>query len=543
MRGRADMHGHMLSRRDLLRSGLAGAGALALGPTFWQEALSASAAVPGPGPYGPLAGADVRGLRLPAGFRSRLIAQGNVPVPGTAYTWHVFSDGQATFATDDGGFVLVSNSEAPATFGGGASAIRFDADGHSRDAYRILDGTDINCAGGRTPWATWLSCEEVDRGRVWECDPFGRAPAVPRPAMGVFKHEAATVDPDDQRVYLTEDVADGCLYRFTPEHYPSLASGLLELAVVEPGGGVSWKPVPDPSAALMPTRSQVVGATRFERGEGIWFDSGVVYVATTRDSRIHAYDTLTKTIEVLYDANASNGPLRNVDNLTVSVAGDLFVCEDGDDLQICVISREREVAPFLQLTGQAHAGSELTGVVFDPSGSRLFLSSQRGHGPGAIYEVAGPFRDERRPQQVYPPMRVARPMRVEVQESIRLQVLLGRGLPVRVEVEGATGLALTLGSARTRRRGRRIEPLAPARRWTFARRRRRLTSGGRLKIWLRPGPNARRALRRRRITRLLVTVVARDAFGNRRRIVAHVVLRRPRGRHRERRRRRLSSGG
>ena len=114
----------------------------------------------------------------------------------------------AAFRLDDGGFVLVSNSE---NFKGGASALRFGSGGQVEDAYSILSGTTQNCSGGGTPWGTWLSCEEVEDGRVWECNPSGRRKAVPHPAMGIFKHEAAAVDERRRRVYLTEDLIDGGL--------------------------------------------------------------------------------------------------------------------------------------------------------------------------------------------------------------------------------------------------------------------------------------------------------------------------------------------
>jgi uncharacterized protein len=403
-----------MRRREFLQASVVGAGALAFGPAFWRDALAAPA-VSGRGPYGPLRPPDPNGIMLPEGFSSRPVAMGNVPVAGTTYPWHIFSDGQATYATRDDGFILVSNSENPPDVGagpptgsGGASAIRFSKEGDILDAYPILSGTSVNCAGGATPWGTWLSCEEHTRGQVWECDPRGREEAVARPAMGVFEHEAVAVDPKHRRVYLTEDNAQGGFYRFTSDNYPDLSSGKLAVARVREDRTVEWVRVPDPAATSVPTRDQVEGMTRFNRGEGIWFDSGIVYVCTTNDSKIHTYDTRSRKMGVLYDAaKFASPPLTNVDNVTVSRSGDLFVCEDTDDsddpgFDIGIITPGRKVARFLKLTGRQHTGaggdarSEITGVVFDPSGKRMFFSSQRGFSVGVIYEVTGPFRTRRR---------------------------------------------------------------------------------------------------------------------------------------------------
>ena len=384
----------MQRRREFIQTGVAVAGAAAFGSQFWREALAATAR-PGPGPYGPLGAPDVNGLSLPAGFSARLIARANVPVPGTTHAWHLFPDGQATFPTRDGGWILVSNCEAPASIGGGAEAIRFARDGAIKDAYRILADTNINCSGGGTPWGTWLSCEEVDKGKVWECDPWGKKPAVARPALGVFKHEAAAVDPRGRRVYLTEDLGDGGFYRFTPTCWPDLSKGLLEIASVGTNGWVTWHPVPDPSAATTPTRQQVPGSTPFARGEGIWYDDGTVYVATTADNKVHAYDTRWRRIEVIYDAaKLTDPPLTGVDNITVARSGDLYVCEDNGtgSLDMVIITPGRRLARFLTASGPHHAVSELTGVSFDPRGKRLYFSSQRFDGTGAIFEVSGPFR-------------------------------------------------------------------------------------------------------------------------------------------------------
>lgn len=391
----------MPTRREFIGFGVGGVAAASVGVALWHELLASSPpSVDHRAPsYGPLRASDANGLRLPEGFEARAIARGGEIVPGTSYRWHEASDGMATFPLDDSGWILVSNSEVSPD--GGASAIRFDAGGEIVDAYRILGGTERNCSGGGTPWGTWLSCEEVDRGAVWECDPSGRTTAVRRPAMGVFKHEAAAVDPRGRRVYMTEDVEDGGLYRFTPDRWPSLERGRLEIAAVERGGATRWREVPDPSAEDTPTRYQVEASTPFKRGEGIWFDDGMVFVATTSDSRIHAYDVAEERLTVLYDGHARDAaPLMHVDQLTATSAGEIFVCEDNgaERMDVGAMDRRGRIARFLSIGGPEHAGSEPTGVIFDPGERRMYVASQRAggsggeDGPGAVYEISGPFR-------------------------------------------------------------------------------------------------------------------------------------------------------
>jgi secreted PhoX family phosphatase len=381
----------MLTRRGWLGKALAGGCALGFATAGWTRALQAGAVL-GPSPYGPLGAPDANGIRLPAGFASRLLATSGQPVAGTSLTWHFAPDGGATFARPDGGWVYVSNAELP---NGGVGALRFAGDGSVVDAYTILSGTRINCAGGPTPWGTWLSCEEYGRGRVWECDPQQPGQGVVRPAMGRFIHEAAAVDPKTGFVYLTEDDGEGRFYRFRPSRWNDLSAGVLEAAFVAPDGAVSW-------IRVSPRRGyRGADTTAFARGEGAWYADGVVYFCTTSDDRVWALHTASDRLEVLYDAAAlgADAPLREPDNVTVhDASGDVYVAEDADDLQLVLLASaagERIAAPFLQLVG--HEGSELAGPAFSPDGSRLYFSSQRGTGgrsnsPGLTYEISGPFR-------------------------------------------------------------------------------------------------------------------------------------------------------
>lgn len=423
-----------MHRRDLLKRATGMGMAMALGPAFWQRALAAPVE-PGRSPYGELLPPDANGLQLPEGFSSRIVALSMEPVGDTGHTWHPFPDGGACLPTDDGGWIYVSNSENPPPeeipfedaiqpyvepFGGGVGAIRFDADGNVTDAYWILEGSRSNCAGSLTPWGTWLSCEEWEdsvpfaAGQVYECDPLG-GPPVLRPSLGAFKHEMVAVDPDRRRLYLTEDQDDGLLYRYTPPAGAwgtgdALDGGTMEAMKVAADGRVTWLPVPDADAPLAPLRESVPGATPFNGGEGVVYDQGRVYVTTKNDDRVWVHDVDGQTMTVLYDAADHAQPVLNgVDNIIVSAAHDLYVAEDGGNLEVCVITPDLTVFPIVRMTGGHHGlenpsddvptVSEVTGLALSPDGNRLYFNSERGTGtlpaglgPGILYEVTGPFR-------------------------------------------------------------------------------------------------------------------------------------------------------
>ena len=393
-----------LDRLHFVRTGWELFGLLSLGSAYSSVASCAplipTSALKG---IGPLGDPNPAGLRLPSGFVGREIARSGHRVrraDGSKidYRWHTFPDGGACFKTDDGGWIYVSNSEVQVPGAGGAGAIRFDAQGQVVDAYSILQGTTCNCAGGPTPWGTWLSCEEIESGYVFECDIYGKKAAEKIPALGRFVHEAVAVDDERQHIYLTEDRKDGCFYRFTSagrleDGRLDLSQGRLEVARVE-GGSVSWLEVPNPTPGLMdtPTRHQVPGSTPFKGGEGIWYHDQTVYFTTKGDNRVWTYDVIRQRLSLRYDyQTAPDRMLSGVDNITVTPDGHVLVAEDGDDMQIVILGPHGDIYPLVQVVGQDH--SEITGPALSPHGQRLYFSSQRGNHRGITYEVTGHLLD------------------------------------------------------------------------------------------------------------------------------------------------------
>lgn len=331
---------------------------------------------------------DVNGFLLPPHFASRVIARSGQLIAGTSYTFLNNPDGAGMVSRADGGWWLLWNGES-SNGGGGVAALRFDAGGALVAAQGVLTGMNRACAGGVTPWDTWLACEEVDHGTVWGVDPTGVRPTTQHLAMGRFMHEAAAVDGERRAVYLSEDEPDGFFYRYL---YPpsGLDGGVLEAALLDSDGRVTWLGIPDPLAATVQCRGQVA-ATRFRGGEGLCImDGRQVFLTTKHDDLVWRYDILDERMDVLYQPSPGS-VLSGVDNIAVTPGHDLLVCEDGGNMELVAVELNGSATVVARLTGQP--SSELTGVNVSPDGRRVYVGSQRGISStqGIIYEISGPF--------------------------------------------------------------------------------------------------------------------------------------------------------
>jgi hypothetical protein len=420
--------------------------------------------------FGPLVHKPQEILSLPKGFTAQVISRAGEKMhddllsPGA-------HDGMGAFRGKSGKVILVRNHElvpyaANGPFGsdyslrdkinkdkvydfgkgektcvGGTTTMVYDEEkGKVELEYLSLVGTVRNCAGGITPWNSWITCEESDLKKGDEQGALEKdhgynfevkaseqiSLSDPRPikAMGRFVHEAVAVHRATGIVYQTEDIADGCFYRYVPNEYGNLHKGgkLQALALKEwksadtrnwpettksfpqkKSFDVQWVDLDNVEAPDndLRIRAFAKGAAKFARGEGVWFGKNELYFACTNGGaktygQIFKYTpsryegkSLEKTsagkLELFLEPNNTN-IFQHCDNLTVAPWGDVVICEDKRDPRIIGITREGKSYEIAKNIG--YSQSEFAGPVFSPSGKTLFINIQK---PGLTLAITGPW--------------------------------------------------------------------------------------------------------------------------------------------------------
>ena len=435
----------MISRRRFIEQTSAAFAAL----TLVGCADSASTPTSGAFGYGPLR-RDPNGLLdLPEGFSYRVLSQlgdlmdDGAKVPDKA-------DGMGCFQGTNGELILVRNHELrPNDDDGAVIPEGFDAkdgrilpggtthivlDGQSmavKRQFRSLGGTIRNCAGGITPWNSWLSCEEAPvnpgerhgeglgqaHGWVFEvpADASGLINPAPLRALGRFNHEAACVDPKTGTVYLTEDRDDGVLYRFLPEQWGSLHRGgqLQAMAVEGVTDTRNWHTrsirsgealtvrwidldqVESPKDDLR-YRATAKGAAILARGEGIHMGDGEIFVCSTSGGSEKCGQVLrlkpglhgsADTVDLFFESR-SHQLFNSGDNLTVAPNGHLIVCEDQYTAQVDNYLRGLTATGVPYGLARLRLQTELAGACFSPDGGTLFVNV---FSPTRTLAITGPW--------------------------------------------------------------------------------------------------------------------------------------------------------
>lgn len=444
----------MLTRRTMIRRTAAAAGFLGL-----QNLIGRTDGIAIPSPYGPLAPKrddDETGvyLTLPPDFHYRVLSRaGDVMDDGNRSPINLDAMGLFVVGNE---WRLVRNHEVkelalpispgPWSYdslaGGGTTTLVIDPTTlRTTRRFVSLSGTFGNCAGGTTPWGTWISCEET----VNPSPPFGKnhgycfevpaaansaVNATPLPALGRFVHEAAAVDPDTGIVYLTEDQDRAGLYRCIPNQPGNLAAGgrLQMLGIrnaptydavtgqtINKRLPVVWADVanPDPpnafaNPAAVFDQGRARGGARFRRLEGAWFEDGSLYFTATTGGnsalgqvwqyrppstrKRRAVGPSSEGDLTLLFESSSFDTLRLPDNLTMTPRGALLLCEDNgtDPCFLRVLTKEGNIFPFAQnvATGFGIVSNEFAGATFSPDGETLFVNL---FGPGLTVAIRGPW--------------------------------------------------------------------------------------------------------------------------------------------------------
>jgi uncharacterized protein len=294
--------------------------------------------------------------------------------------------------------------------------------------FASLSGTVRNCAGGATPWGSWLTCEETlvgpaannsftqPHGYIFEIPAanYGESPAIAFKAMGRFNHEAVAVDPVTSFVYETEDGDPSGLYRFIPNHpgFPGqpadlAAGGQLQMLVVANSpqydtrrnqtAGVAldavWVTIdfPDPQPGQPSTVSQGMtkGGARFARLEGAWHGNNSIYFVSTSGGnaglgQIWKYTpttTDTGTLTLVYEPTSS-AVLQAPDNLHFTPRGGILLCEDGSGQNF--VRGLTLAGTVFDFVVHNTSNSECAGATFSRDGETLFFNYQ---GTGETFAV------------------------------------------------------------------------------------------------------------------------------------------------------------
>lgn len=428
-------------------------------------------------PWGPLKPDPHRILDLPEGFSYRVLSRAGDKMDDGFLTPGQ-PDGMAAFPGPDGSVILVrnhelnfvgssgygpfkDNSKLPDDFDaslcyapgdgkkvaphvGGTTTLVFDpATGRLKSHFLSLLGTDRNCAGGPTPWGSWITCEEPAdlvtgaqrrHGYCFEVPATakpGITPPVPLKDMGRFRHEAIAIHPSSGVVYLTEDRGDGMIYRFLPKKPGSLAEGgrlqalkIRDRASVDtrnwPGDAepfpqrsrlaVDWMDLEETDAPLddLRLRGVAAGAARFSRGEGMWYGAAsqvgeeTIYWCCTdggKNQRGQVFRYFPSPVEgqagekdqpghlELYLEPNDTDLLRNGDNLTVAPWGHLVICEDTSGInQLRGVTNDGQI---YTLGRNTLSETEFAGACFSPDGEWLFVNIMS---PGTTLAITGPWR-------------------------------------------------------------------------------------------------------------------------------------------------------
>ncbi|MEM7772665.1 MAG: alkaline phosphatase PhoX [Cyanobacteria bacterium P01_A01_bin.37] len=389
--------------------------------------------------FGPLRPDPDGILDLPDGFRYRIISQAGQRMDDGHRVPGAF-DGMGAFQAPDDHVILIRNHELlpgdrlgltadeasvyDARCKGGTTTLLVAPDHTVVQQFTSLAGTSRNCAGGTTPWQSWISCEEITttpalnrvgnpenvdkaHGYNFEVPADATAAIHPEPlvAMGRFRHEAIAVDPRTGIVYQTEDQNDGLFYRFIPNEPGQLgAGGRLEALMISDAPqtvthrrfpvnqpvSVEWVPIEevDPADDTVRYEGQQKGAALFSRGEGICYSDGHFYFTCTNGGDIPNGQVWKYTPDVT-DSNAAaseytggilellvqpNNPrvLDYPDNIIMAPWGDLLLCEDGAGEQFMVgLTPEGQLYPFAR---NALNGAEFAGICSLPGRTTLFLN-------------------------------------------------------------------------------------------------------------------------------------------------------------------------